>query len=97
MMNQPYGTPYVTHQQNVVGRPVASQYRGYARPYQPIGTVPSYYNPQAQNFVSQPSQYHLPHYVGHLPDHDRPLHDDSVHPSQQPQFVTNPMISHIMR
>lgn len=87
--------------QQTFGQPTMSQYRGPSRTFQPTGNVPSYYNPQAQQFVSNQNPmmnaYHLPHYVGNQIDHDMALREDSLQPSTyatHPSFVTQPHVNH---
>lgn len=65
--------------------PVASQYRGFQRTFQPTGYVQSVYGQNSQQSYSQqapsPSAYHGANYRGNEPGHDQYLRADSTSPS----------------
>ena len=67
------------------GTPVASQYKGIQRTYQPTGYVQSVYGQnQQQQYSSQfqsPSSFHTANYRGNQPWHDQYLRADSTQPN----------------
>jgi len=69
------------------GAPVASQYKGLQKTYQPTGYVQSVYgqNQQQQSYGQQqfqsPSSFYTANYRGNQPGHDQYLRADSTQPS----------------
>jgi len=70
--------------------PVASQYQGIQKPYQPVGFVQSQYGQNQGQFQSgaqstigtSVNAYHTANYRGNQPGHDNYLRSDSQNPSQ---------------
>jgi hypothetical protein len=69
---------------------VGSQYQGFQKQYQPVGTVPSVYgqNQNQQQFGGYASteNYHTANYRGNQIGHDAGLRGDSFAPAQHQQF-----------
>ncbi|TXK85729.1 hypothetical protein [Paenibacillus sp. N3.4] len=76
--------------QNQNSQGVQTQYQGYQRQYQPVGTVQSFYSNagqqnQAYGQSASPNSFHTANYRGNQPGHDAYLRSDSENPAQQQQ------------
>jgi hypothetical protein len=62
-----------------------SQYQGFQKQYQPVGTVQSFYgqNQQQSGSSSSSASYHTANYRGNQVGHDASLRGDSFTPAQQ--------------